>query len=288
MSDFNFTVCLSVNDNYDYYKNVPLVYRAWKAFFPQCKVILGFVNPKIPLKHRITYENIFDFLSANSDEIVVMDEVAGIPSENQGKFLRYWIASNQPEGTKCLIHDVDSLPLQSRYWVEHIFPNYRKGKLLAVGHDVYKGTEHEGKFPASNMFADSDVFKKMVNPENAGYHSVVFGFTGIRMFDDKERLEQIKHHFSDESLVRYMIVKNLGIENVNFIDRKIDIVSQWLDKTFWSLDKKRLENGYYVECNLPRSFDYGIGNIQLDELNNFIDTKYREKFKSRKKWKTEF
>jgi hypothetical protein len=284
MSEFPFTVCLSVNDNYDYYKNMPLVYKAWKSFFPECRVVLGFVNSKNKLKHRTLHQDVIDFLEDNSDELVVVDEIGGIPTENQGKFLRYWVASIQSPETKCLIHDVDSLPLQSNYWKDYIFQNYRENKLLAVGHDVYAGTEHEGKFPASNMMGDAEVFKKMINPQNPGYHSVVFSYTGIRMFDDKERLEQMKQHFSDESLVRYMIVKNLGLDNVNFIDRKIDIRSQWLDKTFWSFNKSGIENGSYIECNLPRSFDTAIGvkSINLDELVNFISDKYNSKAKSKK------
>jgi hypothetical protein len=49
-----FTVCLSVNDNYAYYKNLPIVYMSWKSFFPKCKVVLGFVHPKIDLSNRDT------------------------------------------------------------------------------------------------------------------------------------------------------------------------------------------------------------------------------------------
>ena len=284
MSDLEFTVCLSVNDNYDYYKNMPLVYKAWKSFFPKCRVVLGFVNSKTKLKHRTLNQDVIDFLEDNSDELIVVDEVGGIPTENQGKFLRYWVASIQTNDLPCLIHDVDSLPLQSNYWSDYIFKNYRKDKLLAVGHDVYAGTEHQGKFPASNMVGDSEVFRKMINPQNSGYNATVFSYTGIRMFDDKERIEQMKQNFSDESLVRYMIVKNLGLENVNFIDRKIEIRNQWLDKTFWNFDKDAINNGSFIECNLPRSFDSAIGvkNINLEDLINFIDLKYNSKVKRKK------
>jgi len=278
MSDFEFTVCLSVNDNYDYYKNMPLVYKAWKSFFPNCKVAVGFIDSKNKKKHPVLKQDVIEFLEENSDKILVLDEIGGIPSENQGKFLRYYLASMQDFDEPCLIHDIDSLPLQSDYWTDYIFKHYRNDKLLAVGHDVYKGTEHEGKFPASNMMASAQVFKKLINPNSLSYHSVIFGLTGIRMFDDKERLDQIKQHFSDESLIRYLIIKNLKLENVNFIDRRIEIKSQWLDKTFWDYNQVKLHKKEFIECNLPRSFDYGsqIREINLTELENFITIKYFE------------
>lgn len=274
MSDFQFTVCLSVNDNYDYYKNMPLVYQAWKSFFPKCLISVGFVNSKFSNKHRLNNQNVTDFLETYSDSLIVVDEIGGIPSENLGKFLRYYVASQQPDGTFCLIHDIDSLPLQTNYWTDYIFVNFIEDKLLAVGHDVYKGTEHEGKFPASNMMGTSNVFAKLLNSDGASFSSIIGQYVGIRMFDDKERLDQTKQNFSDESLIRYMIFKNLRLENVNFLDRKIDIRSQWLDKTFWNLDQLKLRNQGYIECNLPRSFDYNIQSINVTELEKFIKTKY--------------
>jgi len=272
-----FNVCISVNDNYDYYKNMPMVYMAWKSYFPKCNVVLGFVNCKNPKPHKESGVHINDFLNEYCDQLFIVDEIGGIPTENQGKFLRYWVASQLPDNEICLIHDIDSLPLQKNYWDEHIFSHFDSKKLLAVGYDVYLGTEHEGKFPASNMLGTSQIFKKLVNPQNKSYQELVFGYCEIRMFDEKERLDQIKNLFSDESLIRYMIVNNLGLSNVNHIDRKINIVSQWLDKTFWRLDFDRLKKGGYIECNLPRGFDIEMSKIKESDLQGlyyFIETNY--------------
>tara|TARA_R110000868_G_scaffold147305_4_gene368709 strand:- start:4365 stop:5255 length:891 start_codon:yes stop_codon:yes gene_type:complete len=269
-----FTVCLSVNDNYAYYKNLPIVYMSWKSFFPKCKVFLGFVHPKIDLSNRDTDEELISFLKQHCDELVILDEIGGIPTENQGKFLRYFVASERPKEEICLIHDIDSLPLQSEYWNMYLFEHIEKNKLLAVGYDVYINTENEGKFPASNLIATAEIFKKLVNPKNLSYQSLIFTYCGIRNLDEKERIDQIKQLFSDESLVRYMIINNLGMENVNHIDRKINIQTQWLDKVTWSLNIKKLQNGGYIECNLPRNFDVGCEKINTDELFDFIKINY--------------
>lgn len=276
MSITKFTVCLSVNDNYAYYKNAPLVYKAWKYFFPECQVALGYVCPKNNPKVRKSDVAVKDFLSQNCDILFCADEMGGIPTENQAKFLRYYIASSLPEDTICLIHDIDSIPLQRAYWTSHVFKNYKDNKLLAVGHDVYEGTEHQGKFPASNMMGTPKIFKRLINPNSKSYNALLFDYCGIREFDDKERLDQIKNIFSDESLIRYCVVKNLGLSNVEPVNRNINIERQWLDRSWWSFDLDRIKNGNIIEANLPREFDLGSDQVDYSQLEDYITKCYKK------------
>ena len=47
-----------------------------------------------------------------------------------------------------------------------------------------------------------------------------------------------------------------------------------LYKVTWSLIIKKLQNGGYIECNLPRNFDVDCEKINTDELFDFIKINY--------------
>ena len=254
-----FWLCLGVNNHPDYYKYLPLVVTAWKKFFPECKIALAYVGDEE--KSPFEYDGV--------DKFFHFPEIGGIPSANLSKVVRYFIAAQMGSDTICLIHDMDSIPLQRPYW-EWLFKDYVHGKLLAVGGEVYEGA-NEGKFPASNMMGSGEVFTKLINPLGWSFIALVHSCVGVRQFDDKENIAQIRQIFSDESLIRYLIHKNLKPEDVVYRERKCNPQTEWWDRSFnayWDMGK--LKAGEYVEAQLPRSFDEKGGGTDISPAMDYI------------------
>ena len=68
---------------------------------------------------------------------------------------------------------------------------------------------------------------------------------------DKEDISQPYPHFSDEYLLRVLIEEWAG--EVIHIPRNVDIRTQWIDRSWWSIDSDKLNAGQYVTCNFLRN-----------------------------------
>ncbi len=250
-------VILSVNDDPAYYNHLPLVSMAWRKFFPGVKIKLAFLTDGTDRKNFESY----------ADEVVLYPEVPGVPSANAAKMLRWILASEQGDKIS-LIHDIDTIPLQSQYWID-LMKDYVPGKLLTVGADVYRGTPHDGKVPASSTTASGDVFKKLFNPKGISYYELFQSWI-MNTFDEKENVMNPKTQFSDESLIRALIHKNLSPDEVIYRDRRINTYTQWIDRSDWHIEPTMLKSGQYIEANLHRSFDAGAGAADLTLLKQYI------------------
>ena len=250
-------VILSVDDNRAYYDHLPLVATAWRKFFPGVKIKLAFLSDGTDKK---TFESF-------ADEVVIFPTVPGVPTANAAKMLRWILASEQGDKVS-LIHDIDTVPLQSKYWID-LMKDYVPGKLLTVGADVYRGTPHDGKVPASSTTGSGHIFKKLFNPSGVGYYELFHSWV-MNTFDEKENVMNHKTMFSDESLIRALIHKNLSPGDVIYRDRRINTYTQWIDRSDWHVEPNMLKAGQYIEANLHRSFDDGSGRADLTEINNYI------------------
>ncbi len=191
----------------------PLVVRAWKRLYGEdFPVVVGFVDESTK---------------------------PGYPVPNIAKIARYQLAGQFPDDV-CLIHDMDTVPLDRDYYIRLTSPR-EPGRLLCVGAEVYRGTPHEGKFPAATLCGEGKLFRQLFSEPWTRF-----------MFDRKEFLGAPPDAFSDESLLRALLAMHPEIRTQH-VERGINIYTQWIDRSWWSrFDPGKLAAGKYYEANLPR------------------------------------
>ena len=244
MMNPKFRVIISSDDNVFFFPFWPLVVIAWKKFFLECEVHLAFVTHEPGgriAKELRKYGHVHIYHRAND-----------MPGRNQGMMARHYLASSFADDVPCLIHDIDSLPLQSQY-TETLLSVREPGHILAVGKEIYDGTVDEGKWPTSHMIADGPTFKKFFGFSSSSalhFWPEMMRFCDMGdMIDGRESINEI--HFSDESLYR-LLVRRRGCPPIQHIWRQLDINDVWLDRSWWKLDMEKLKTGGYIECNMPR------------------------------------
>lgn len=228
MSGFD-RVVVATDEDRRFLPNCKLVVRAWRKFFPGIPVTIALVSQRRALAQRIAD-------AADCDVMLFWEP--RLPTGNYAKVARYLAAARYSDEV-CLVHDMDTVPLQRDYYVR-LTGQRRPGRLMAVGAEVYAGTPHAGKFPAGCITAEGRVFAKLLEPWHRGF--------AVGRYDHKE--DPAGPEFSDESLLR-VLIEDSGVE-VQHVERAVDIRRDWVDRSWWGIDKARLLAGEYVECNLLR------------------------------------
>lgn len=246
-------IIISSDDSHflDYW---PIVSFAWSKIIPEAKVTLALVaNWKLDdprLKDLKRY-----------GDVVMFDHIhrPKMPHANEAKLARHflsgWYAKDNPT---IMIEDIDVIPLNKEYF-RHLSRGYRKGELLCVGADVYKDTAHIGKFPMSNVTADSHTFWEIWNPTGLYWLDFLRSFSGSKVFDEKEdpfnpRQSYEAGAFSDESLLRAILHKWNKPQRIKHIDRGFDVRTQAIDRAWWGIDRDKLFNHKFIEVHGPRPF----------------------------------
>jgi hypothetical protein len=184
-------------------------------------------------------------------EVIKVPVVSGIPVENQAKIARFLVASTMSKNI-CMIDDIDTVHLQTHFLYNRLSKR-ENGKILAIGHEVYENSPHAGKFPAGNMTAEGDVFKLLLNPSSIqDYKDLVRSLINIRSIDGKENVLNSANSFSDESLIRALILENNLGDMVQKVRRDVNIREDWIDRSWWNIDREKLFSGKYICCNFFR------------------------------------
>lgn len=232
----------------------PIVSTAWKKFFPNVKISLAFVTEREdgdPLVQKMR----------EYGEVVLYKVISGIPTANQAKMARHILAGEYGDEI-CMIEDIDTVPLQSKF-VNRVISQREKNKLLVVGYEVYKGSPHEGKFPISNISAESFIFREIINPSNLSIEELYRSWTNISVYDHKEAVNNDPSIFSDESLLRLLINKwNPNRDKISEANRGADVRTDWVDRSWWHIDYNKLNRGEYFICNFLRPFSDNYHNIE--------------------------
>jgi len=238
------------SDDSDFKNFWPIVVKAWNKYFPNVKVCLAFVTDR--KKDDIVVQKLKKY-----GEVYLFPIQPNIPTPNQAKMYRHILAGQFGEDI-CMIEDIDTIPLQSNF-IKKILFHRKKNELLRVGSEVYKGTKDEGKFPTSNLTAESYIFKKLINPDNLSVEDLFKTWCNIRYYDYKESVNNTPDPygsiggFSDESLMRVFINRySPNKAGVCEIERGIDIHKDWIDRSWWSINISRLHTDDYVICNFLR------------------------------------
>ena len=273
-------VVLSCDENPIFLPFAPLVIKAWHKFFPEVQVELGFVtntNPEIDSRT----ENMLDVLSKyNNVNITVLPTVEGVHPNNLGKVGRLIVASMQGDAV-CLLHDLDSLPLQREYMIK-LVEQRKKDTILCVHVPEVYGNDTFGRFPMAPTTAEGYVFGKVVNPENLNYKELVDSWKDLEVYDGKEKINNTPdvqfddRYFSDESLFR-VLLNRFGQERLNIttnVTRDVaGIHYDWRhctnipDRGQWhQWNKEDLKAGKCIEANLMRP-----GWLYDEDLQPIID-----------------
>ena len=238
----------------------PIVAKSWNKYFPDKKVCLAFVTDRNEDDELVKKMKEYG-------EVYLFPVQPNIPTPNQAKMYRHILAGNFDKDV-CMIEDIDTIPLQKDF-VNNILSQRKEDHLLRVGAEIYKGSPDEGKFPTSNITAESYIFKKLVNPDNLDYESLFKTWCNIRHYDHKESVNNtpdpsgVFGGFSDESLMRVFVNKFTSEGGrVCEVNRGVDIHKYWIDRSWWNIDHNMLKNDEYVICNFLRPFSQNYHLIE--------------------------
>lgn len=174
------------------------------------------------------------------------------PIGNQAKLARWFLASHL-DSELTTIDDLDTVHTQSAY-LNLKFGEMERGKMLAIGREVYEGTNHEGAFPMGNFSGSGTNFSSLFggnNFDDKGFHDFVESFRGHRLFSRRE--DPFLKDFSDEYLLRAIRQEMDFDENITFVRRDLDVRQVWLDRSWWH-SYSQIESGSadYETINFPR------------------------------------
>ena len=186
-------IFISSDENPNYIQFWPLVASAWKrlGFEP----ILSLVTDKP--------ENKWSWMR-DYGEVVQFNKHKTLHPGIWAKMARWWLYFKY-ENEIGIVSDMDMIPLQRDYFLE--LPEEYDPEV----HLVLKGTydmSKSGKFPGCYMTATGKVWKEILKPEQFNNaHDWVLQFKGRRMYDNKEAVDLEYNIFSEESLMRSVVLQ---------------------------------------------------------------------------------
>jgi len=243
----------------------PLVCIGWKKFFPEVKIVCGFVT------NRMEDDTLIKDMRQYG-EVHIFPIVPNIPTASQGKMTRLILASKFDDEI-CLIDDIDSVPLQKSYltniFTTNIMNKIKEGNLVVFGANVYKNTSEDGKFPMGYITGKSSTFKKLINSTSKTLEDL-YNLWSVNKIDNKESvLNTPIENFSDESLLR-LLLKEIPIQ-LTHIDRTYEVKNYWIDRSWWNINSDRLYNLDYIMCNFLRPYSSHIKKIE--PIKKFLEKK---------------
>ncbi len=228
----------------EYFKGFfPIVAKAWRKFFPEVELCAAFVTTRSENDEELCK------LRDIYDKVVIFQPVDGIPTKNVAKMARFLLASSM-ENKVCSIEDVDTIPLQREYFSNKISLR-QPNQILAIGKEVYAGTPHHLGFPVSTVTSEGYNFKRIFNPSDLEYFEL---FTFWKTLSCNEGKKITDYNFSDEGLI-VKLVEHANVDNIQHVERAVDIRKDWIDRSWWGIDEEKLKNGQYVTCNFLRPFE---------------------------------
>jgi len=256
-------IILSASDNY-YLDIAPITCFAWKKLFPNIKLHLGIITND-PFIYNNYIENMKLLFEDYCDTLKIYYNT--LPKVNfriQAKMVRFHLATQLENDEICMLNDIDLIPLNANYYISKL-KNWKETAILGIGGNVYRN----GKFPIAYMTGKSFMFKKLFGAGMSFDKFLAQWFNIEKPIDKKESVLNSFDGFSDESLIRYMALKN-----------KVSL--QHIDKTFipgvdsitkmHKLDENKLKCGKYIEAHhlLPV-----YENLQkINKVCEYLDYEY--------------
>jgi hypothetical protein len=264
MSNKKHYVIVSTNEIDTYIEFVPSCYQIWKKNL-DCIYVLGVVTDK-DINHPLIKR-----LNNFCDELHIFKPLEGVHTGIQAKTIRMWMASLYSDNV-CTLTDIDQYLFDFNWLMNNIKPAFDGDKFVGLGQNAYFNGPDDGKIPMYYITAKSYIFKKIINEYN--YDNFNDWFNQFRIIknpiDNKEQIGKDFNNFSDESLMRYLIVRHSDQVYINKVLLKIqrfDFNGRYfglrLDRSFWpnNFDENILKNIKLIDCNPLRPFNKNYNKL---------------------------
>ena len=232
---------------------LPLASAAWRKFFPEYKINLAIVSNGQGKKFE--HKDYWAFCERWVDEMFVFNKPPSVEAKangNVGKISRLWLAG-QFGDDDCSLHDIDYTPLQKAYYAAK-YAQYKPGKIMIVGEEVYSGNPHEkGRFPMSGFTAKSNMIKEVANPNNLSFEDF---YEELRQYIEGVETNPRRliggPDFSDERLLGMLFDERDYRKHVIHVNRNYDMLRDTIDRAKWMPDRKRLWREEYFWAHLQK------------------------------------
>lgn len=236
----NIKIITSTNDIEKYRNFWPTMSKNWESFYG-IKPTIGFITDRSEDDSLIKKMNHYG-------EVKLLKPIKGIPTPNQAKVARMWLAS-QEESETVMIVDIDMYILNKDV-IDSWINSHKDGKITAVGANAYFNSDAEGKFPMCYTIGDYKTFKSIINPKDLSYEQLMSSWYR-NVIDNKENLQNDPTRFSDESLLRLLIKETNNEDLINHTHRN-DFVgmqaTRRLSRVSFNIDTNKLNSGVYIDC----------------------------------------
>lgn len=265
-------IITAVNESDVYIHFIPSVTQSWNEMFGFDSII-AFVTEREESDPLVMEMREYS-------EVILYKPIEGVPTGNQAKVCRMYLASESEEDV--IIVDLDMYMLNKPVF-ENWLSELEEGKILTIGYNAYIGSPSEEKFPMCYTMGNGKLFKESINPDSMSYTDLLLSWCSIKNpIDGKESLNQPHSNFSDESLYRYLIEKTNTKDLYKHFHRD-DFVGMRATKRIdrypsMNYSIKDLFSGNYIDCAPTRPIDYNKMIPIFEHLN--IDMN-RIKFKNK-------
>ena len=256
----NHYIITTTNENELYHTFLPTVYQMWKNYIPECTFVLGVVSDKDESSFFIKRCKQF------CDKIYIFKTIKDIDIGIQAKCSRMYLASLFNNNI-CTVVDVDFYVLNKEWFLNKIKESINNNKMVSIGYNLYKNTPHYGKFPMAMTTAPGFIWKKIINDNKLEYDEWFENLSKLENpIDNKENPKNSFYRFSDESVLRYFLVRHIDqnfIKNVWINKEREDVrpgstmrCNKRVDRSEWHLlDLNKLNDNYYIDSQPLRPFD---------------------------------
>lgn len=259
-------IILSCNDDPMFFEFFPIVATAYKKI-TNLPVLLAFVTNR-----NENDELVQEFRKYG--EVFLYKPVDGIPTSNQGKMARHYLASKQGEDI-CYIDDIDLIPLNKEFIAKKV-AGRPKWHLLCVGAEFW-AYGNNGCFSISQMTSEGLIFKDLFNPHNYDWEGFLRQFVGFaKMHPSREDISnslpmEEGNGFSDEYLIRAL----RSINTVKEIHKPRDYnwETQTIDRAFWDrIDLQKLYNHEYIFAHCVRPISDPIHKKRIQVIIDYLNS----------------
>lgn len=259
-------IITTTNENELYYKFLPTVYKMWKNYIPNCIFVLGVISDKDETSEFIKRCKNF------CDKFYLFKTIKDINDGIQAKTTRMFLASLFDTNI-CTVVDIDFYILNKEWFLNNINECFTDNKFISIGYNIYKNTPHYGKFPMAMTTGPGYIWKKIINNENLDYYQWIEYLTKLKNpIDNKENPKNTFYNFSDESVLRYFIIRHKDpnfIKSIWINKEREDVrpgstmrCNKRIDRSEWHLlDLNNLNNNYYIDSQPLRPFDKYFINL---------------------------
>ena len=243
-------VITAVNESDTYIHFIPSVTQAWESMFG-FKTTIAFVTER-------DEEDLLVKEMREYAEVILFKPISNIPTGNQAKVSRMYLASKSDDD--IIIVDLDMYMLNKNVF-ESWMSEMQDDKILTVGYNAYINSPAEGKFPMCYTMGNGKLFKKTINPESKSYEELLNSWCDLEdKVDGKESLNQPHSNFSDESLYRYLVEKT-DTKDLYKHHHRDDFVGMRATKRIdrfpnMQYSIKELFSGNYIDCAPLRPIVY--------------------------------